>query len=49
MMPPLFGKREIVFKYRNKIGMPLLEQDLIYHLEILCLTPVLMGFLLLKI
>ena len=29
--------------------MQLLEQDLIYHLEILFLTPVLMGFLLLKI
>ena len=27
--------------------MPLLEQDLIYHLESLCLTPVLMGLLLL--
>jgi len=29
--------------------MPLVEQDLIYHLEILCPTPVLMGFLLLKL
>jgi hypothetical protein len=28
--------------------MPLLEQDLIYHLELLCPTPVLMGFLLLE-
>ena len=29
--------------------MPLVEQDLIYHTELLCLTPVLMGFLLLKL
>jgi hypothetical protein len=28
--------------------MPLVEQNLIYHLELLCLTPVLMGFLLCK-
>jgi hypothetical protein len=29
--------------------MPLVEQDLIYHLELLYLTPVLMGFLLRKL